>query len=325
MSETNTVTGNPVVTQEIVTAKFQQEVISLKYSEALNFLNTIVVTEENLEKSQEAVKRARAIVKGLDGIKTKGKAPALAECRYWDNSFGSLSKPLESAINSASWKIQAVANEVADRARKAEQEKARKEAIKRAIDAFIFEQTHKITETQTIDQIVAIEKLIGSHKAAESRYQEFLEEFKTRVEELTPLLKAQKANIKAAEEAAAALLEAQVAGDDEKVIELTEKQEEIADRIEETKVVIQETAISSAINASPVTEDAVQIFSKPKPRRTTYSYRVVDEKKAYAAGMLICELDKEKAKLVISGVKEEITPDQSKIINGVEYFIELTY
>lgn len=325
MQNQTTQMGSSLITQEIVTAKFKHQLTALKYNEALQYLTDLEVSKDNLGTAQEAIKRARGILKQFDIIKTNGKAPALAECRMWDSSFKSISEPFSNLIEEKSRKIQEVATKIAEENRKAELEKQRVANIKTAIDAFILEQTQAIVAATKTDSIVAIEKLLGSHKANDSRYQEFLPELIGKADMLVPLIKKQKKIIKDLEQAEKDQAKAKASGDDAKYLELQEAKEVLQYDLDETKNNLQETAINSAINSSsPVI--AEEVLPTVKARRVSWEMEIVDQKKAFAAGMLICELDKDKGKAQLAVIKETIAEDQNEmIISGIRYFKKYSY
>lgn len=312
-------------TQEIITARFNKELTKLSFQEALNGLSKFEVTPDSIPAAQLKLKGARAFITKMKEIHAQGKADAWSECKMWDKALTDLTKPLNDVLAAKDAEVQKVAQKAAEDAEKLRRENLRVDNIKKSIDAFIFEQTNAIVSAKTPEAIISIEKLIGSHKANSSRYAEFLPILIERVNELTPLLKNQKEHIKELEEInkqkAAALIE----GDDAKVLELQDQQEAVSDKIEETKVIIQETAISGAIQPADVISLPTTVFA-PKPRRSQWTYEVVDEKKAFAAGMLVCEINKEKAKEKLEDIKKN-TPEgkEETIIDGVRYFLQKTF
>lgn len=317
-------TSTPVVTQQLVQAKFNQKLIATKYNEALQYLTSLEVSQDNLATAQEAVKRGRAIVKKLDEIKTEGKAPSLQEGRWWDSMYKSLAQPIEEIITKKSSEIQKVGEKIAEENRKKEQEKQRVDGIKQAIDNFIVEQVKAIAECNSDDKIVSIEKLLGSHKANKYRYQEFLPDLVQKIEELSPLISKQKEHIREIERVEKEKAAALASGDDAKVLEMQEKQELLEHSLEESKVVLQETAISQMVNTAPVI--AEEVLPVAKTRRVSWDFELVDEKKAFAKKMLVCEIDKEKAKLQLNVVKETMPKDQDEmIIDGIKYFRKYTF
>lgn len=313
------------ITQELAVAKFNQELTQLKFQEALNKLSSMEVTPDTLTEIQQVVKNARAFVKKFDEIKTKLKASALAECRYYDTAYKNLSEPFLQVIEDKSRQIQLVGNKIAEENRKKELEAIRIKNIMSSIDSFILEQSQAIVTANTTESIVKIEKLIGSHKANESRYQEFLPELVIRISELLPLIKIQKAHIKELEKTEKEKSLAKSNGDDAVFLALEEKMEVLQYGLDETKNNILETSINSAINSSsPVI--AEEVLPVVNTRRKQWKYQVVDEKKAFAAGMLITEINTEKAKTQLAALKETLAKDQEEVtVGGIRYFLDKQY
>lgn len=322
----STEVGRPKVTQEIVNARFSTELTKLKYQDALQALESYKVTEDAIVEAQDKLKKARKFITQMEDIKAVGKEPALIEGRYWDAALKSFLLPLQTALDTKAADIQKISTEMAARKKKEEDENKRKEDIQTAINTFILDQSKAIAEAKSDDTLISIEKLIGSHKANKSRYQEFLPDLIERCNDLTHILKGQKESIRSMEELKKQQAEAVTNGDDAKVLELEEKKEALSDKIDEAKVIVQEKAIEGATRSSGVSSGVTQIFSAPKARRTTWGMEIVDEKKAFAAGMLICVIDKEKGKTQLAAIKATLPEDQTEvIINGVRYYESKTY
>lgn len=326
MQEQNLSIQSPQLSQEIITAQFRKELAVHKYQEALDALSSFEVTEDTLTQAQEKVKNARKFSKTIEEIKSKGKAPALQECKWWDNAFNSLHSPLTTVISDVEKKINDVAKKVAEENQRKERERLRIEGIKKSIEEFVFEQTRNIASATTDVELVAIEKLIGSHKANKSRYEELLPSLVEKCEELTPLIKKQKEHIRELVEIERKKNEALQKGDDREAMELEEKKESVQSSIEETKIIIQETAIESALSSTDVIE-VKEVLVTPKPRRTKWEMEIVDEKKAFNSGMLVCEINKEKAKAqLLEVVKQTLSKDQEEMtINGIRYYQNKIY
>lgn len=329
MSEENQVAEQAlttVISKEIIGAQFNKELTALKYQEALTRLNELEVTEDTLPDTQAHIKKARGFLKKFEEIKTTGKAESLRIGRLWDTVFNELKLPFETAIDDKENKVNEVAKKIAEENRKKENERLRVEGIKTAIDTFIFDQTRLIADAKTDTTLIGVEKMIGSHKANNSRYQELLPTLIERCSELLPLIKKQKENIRELEDLKIKEAAAIASGDDAKVLEIQEAKEVVTYAIDEAKVVVQETAINSAMNSPSAPIEVETISFTPRARRTSWEYEIVDEKKAYAAGMLSCEINDEKAKSALAVVKQTIPKGQTEmIVNGIKYFEKKIY
>lgn len=325
MQEQNLPTQSPQLSQEIITAQFRKELMAYQYQQILDDLGAIIVTSDNIDLVQEKIKKARSLQKELEGIKARIKSPYWEICKKYDFSFNSLNLPLNNLIIDKEKRVNEVSRKKVEENQRKEREIERIDRIKKSIEEFVFEQTRNIASATTDIELIAIEKLIGSHKANKSRYEELLPSLVEKCEELTPLIKKQKEHIRELAEIERKKNEALKNGDDREAMELEEKKEAVQSSIEETKIIIQETAIESALSSTDVIE-VKEILVTPKPRRTTWEMEIVDEKKAFNSGMLICEINKEKAKAQLEVVKQTLPKDQEEMtINGIRYYQNKIY
>lgn len=313
----------PVLTQQVVTAKFNRELTLIKFQTSLQNFIDWKVTEDNVPESQKKTKEARGLVKSLQDIKGRLKKPALDECDMWEAAFKSFLTPLQEALNKKDAELQNISKKIAAENLRKQQEKDRIERIGKEIDNFILDQSKKIAEATTPEQLVAVEKLIGSHKANSSRYAEFLPKLVERCNELTPMIKTQKDLIKSLADIEEQKKTAEKEGDDRALLELQEKGEAITDSIEEKKIQVQETAIYQATRPDEVVTPE-PVMTAIKPRRRSWSFDIVDEKKAYLAGMLICDLNKEKVKQKLEEIKGTMKGKEI-IVDGIKYSYVETY
>lgn len=321
MNEQNTA---PVeLNQNVITARFNKELTLLKFQTSLQSFIDWKVTEDNVPESQKKTKEARGLITSLKNIKAKLKQPALDECDMWEVAFKSFLRPLEEALTSKDKELQDISRKIAENNARIQKEKDRVNEIKVMIDNFILQQSNVIANATTPDQLVTVEKFIGSHKANSSRYQEFLPTLVERCNELIPLIKKQKENIKTLEDLEKQRLDAVKNEDDRKILELDEKKESVEDSIEEKKIQIQETAINFATRPDAVTTPE-PVMTAIKPRRRSWDFEIVDEKKAFLAGMLITELNKEKVKAKFEEIKDSIEGTET-VIDGIKYFYKETY
>lgn len=314
----------PVLTQQIVTAKFRRELALINYQSSLQKFIDWNVTQDNIPESQKKMKEARGMVTSLKNIKATCKKPALDECEWWENSFKEFLEPLESALTDKDKKMQDIAKKEAAENLRKQQEKDRVDRINKEIDNFILDQSKKIAEATKTEQLVTVEKFIGSHKGNASRYQEFLPSLIERCNELTPLIKTQKNLIKELEDLEKQTIEATKSEDDRKLLELQERHEQIVDSIEEKKIQVQETAIYQATRPDEVTTPE-PVMTAIKPRRRSWSFDIVDEKRAFAAGMLICELNKEAVKIKLEHIKTTMGDKKEVVVDGIKYSYVETY
>lgn len=314
------------LTLQLAKTKFNKELILHGYNAMLQAFIDFKVTQDNIPESQRKTAEARKMVTTLTNIKKKLKQPALDECAMWEDAFKSFLDPLQKALGDKDKELQDIARKAAEEKRKQDLENARKERIEKEIDDFILKQATAIANSATDTELVSIEKLIGSHSVNQSRYQEFLPVLNERLKELTPKIKEQKQIIRELEQLNKNEKAAEEKGDDQTVLDIREKKEQLESTIEENKITIQETAIHQATQPSNIT---VPVYAphNVKTRRKSWDIEIVDEKKAFLAGMLVCEINKEKAKEQHGAIKDEMLKngETSRTINGIRYFITEKY
>lgn len=315
---------HPVITQEIVNAMFNTELTRMQYQDALTKFNAWDVTTENVAETQKKIQRVRAFIRTLGDIKTKGKEPALTECRYWDKAYNDILTPLQLSLSSKEQQLQTIVDKIAEENRLKEIERQRVDGIKREIDNFLLQQSNIIANATTPEQLITIEKTIGSHKGNKPRYQEFLPELVERSNELTPLIKKQKEFIKELEELKRQKEEAAKADNDRLLLELQEKEALVQHSIEGGKINVQETAIRMAIEPEIITVQPQQ--QAIKYRRQSWKWEVVNMKELYKKMPHLVELipNKEKIDDLLATKKGDgsLKDTEDITIGGVRFFLE---
>ena len=273
---TEQIIEKPVVTAELIRANFSLELSKLRFQDALQALSDYAVTRDNILESQEMIKGARKFLTQFDSIKTKGKAAALAECRMWDDAYNSLRGPFDKLLMEKTNKMSKIAAELEEERVEAEKESFRVSGIRQSIDRFFIEQSQNIAEAKTTEELVAIQKLIGSHCGNKSRYQEFLPLMALKASNLTELIKVQKESIKILTALKGKEMAAEASGDDEVVLALRGQQEEFSAKLEQTRIDVQESAISMATQVD-VVEPEVIMTAAPRPRRQIWVWEINDD------------------------------------------------
>lgn len=323
MSET---LEKPKITAEIVKASFQLELSKLKYQEALQALVAYEVTRENVAEAQQKLKDARKFLAKFDDIKKKGKEEALAICRWWDDAYNGTKESFESELDVKAKTVNKIAAELAAEAQKAEAEKQRKAAILADIDAFFIAQSQNISNATNPQDLVAIEKLIGSHKANVSRYAEFLPLMGEKAANLTTLIKEQKEALKKLEALKTAEKAAEQQGDDQAVLDSREAQERIAQKIHETKIIVQERGINMSTNSDVVEVDIIAPEA-PKARRSVWKWEVADIKTTNKKmpDWVKMQVDEDKVDEYLKAKKAEGIEGEEFVFAGIRFFLEKSY
>lgn len=328
MNEQNTTPvaeQRPVISLEIVKATFSKELTKLKFQEALDKFNAMEVTSENVSLVQEKMKALRGFIKVIGDIKDSGKRPSLEEGRMWDRAEKDFLTLATTSLNAKASQAQIVLDKIAEENRLKRIEQERVEGINKEIDNFLLQTSQQIAAATRKEQLVAIEKSLGSHKGNKSRYQEFLPVLVERANELTPLIKQQKENIETLEKLEAERLLAEKENDDRKLLELQEQKEAVETKIEEKQIQVQEAAIQMAI-----TPDAVQTVQPQqqaiKYRRTQWKWEVKDIAMLYKKMPHLVELvpNKEKIDEYLKSKKQDgsLEGKEEEIINGLKIYLE---
>lgn len=289
------VTGVPTFTPEVVKALFNKELTIIKYQEMLQSFIDYKITTENIVEAQDKMKKWRAYLRRIDGIKEVLKRPGLDYCKMVEETYKSYYIPADTVGGDKDKEIQAIVNKIAEENRQKERERQRVDGIEKDIDNTLLMYSQHIAGAKDTPTLVTIEKMLGSLKGNKSRFQEFLPKFVERCGELTPLIKKQKEVIKELEELEAQRVQAEKEQDDRKLLELQEKQAEAANAFEENKIVVQETAIAAAIR--PDIQVAESVPTEIKYRRQSWKWEVKDIKELYKKMPHLVELTPNKEKI----------------------------
>lgn len=315
------------LTLEVVKAEYNLELNKLNYQEILQRAEDISFNKETLEKDYAPLKDLRAIIKKIDDLREEKKKPHLEAGRLVDAAAKDLSKPLQEVLDRKTKEYSKLAEEVRQEQEKVAREQDRVNGIRSAIDTFFLDASQAIAAAKTPQDIVAVEKLIGSHKANSSRYAEFLPELIEKAAALTPKIKDQKEAIRQLDELHRKEEEAKKTGDDATLLQVMEEKEVVQATIDEGKVTVQEEAINQATN-TPVYVGRSS-FSAPKPRRTTWKIEIVDLELAIRKSRMLLDItlnptkaNESKKLLQDSGVFDGKT---EHIVNGIRYYEDKQY
>lgn len=306
----------PTLTPEVVKAEI---IVSLSkdglaYQRLLQEGENIRFTRDNFEEEQKKL----AVLRKLETSLEKMVNPWTAKWKQWNENRKSLLDPVSALTAKKGMDAAAVSRELEAERQRIDAEKNRVAAIKQAIDDFFIQQSQAIAAATTPQEIVRIEKLIGSHKGNSSRYQEFLPLLQSKAANLDDLIKEQKVSIKKLEALKTAEKAAEATGDDQAILDSREAQEELATKIHENREIVQEKAIGMATQAD-VVEPEIIIPIIPKARRSTWKYEVVDIKAAQKAGLTKTVIDEEKIDAILA---EKRKTETEVTENGIRYFVE---
>jgi hypothetical protein len=268
MSETTTPIAIDVTKAELQIALSKE---GLQYQQLLQDGENLKFTKDNLVEQGASLKTLRTVQKKLGDIEN----PYTANWKAWNEARKSLVDPVADVLKRKEAEYRKLALEIEAEKKQEEQEKERVKGIKQAIDSFFIAQSQAIAGAKTLPELTTIEKIIGSHKANKARYSEFLPELVAKAENLTPLIKQQKDNIRKLEAVKEAESKAAESGDDQAVLDAMEAKEALQNKFDEVNIKAQEQAVGMATKADVVVPEVI-LPSAPKPRRTTFEWECYD-------------------------------------------------
>lgn len=269
MSETTTPVAIDVTKAELQIALSKE---GLQYQQLLQEGENLTFTKDGLVEQGASLKTLRVVQTKLD----KMVNPYWEQYKAWNDAKASLINPVADVLKRKESEYRKLALEIEADKKKAEHEKERVSGIKQAIDSFFIAQSQAIAGAKTLDELVAVEKIIGSHKANKARYAEFLPDLVGKAENLTPLIKQQKDNIRKLEAVKEAEAKAAESGDDQSVLDAREAKESLQNKFDEVNIKAQEQAVNMATKVDTVVVPEVVVSDAPRPRRTTYEWEVYD-------------------------------------------------
>lgn len=322
MSETTTPVAIDVTKAELQIALSKE---GLQYQQLLQEGENLTFTKDGLVEQGASLKTLRSVQKKLGDIEN----PYTANWKAWNAARKSLTDPVDELLKRKEAEYRKLALEIEADKKKAEQEKERVSGIKQAIDSFFIAQSQAIAGAKTLGELTAIEKIIGSHKANKARYAEFLPDLVGKAENLTPLIKQQKDNIRKLEAVKEAEAKATESGDDQAVLDAMEAKESLQNKFDEVNIKAQEQAVGMATRVETVVVPEVVLPAAPRPRRTTFEWECYDIDLLHKKMPHLVTLNPNKEKLdeLLAAKKVEWVFDGNDSVDffGVRFFIKKTY
>ncbi len=320
MSELTTPVAIDVTKAELQIALSKE---GLQYQQLLQEGENLKFTKDNLVEERDSLKPLRNVKKKLEDKKN----PYWEKYKAWNDAKSSLITPVEELLKRKEAELSKLALEIEADKKKAEQEKARVSGIRQAIDSFFIAQSQAIAGAKTLVELTAIEKIIGSHKANKARYAEFLPDLVGKAENLTPLIKQQKDNIRKLEAVKEAEAKAAESGDDQAVLDAREAQESLQNKFDEVNIKAQEQAVGMATRVETVVVPEVVLPAAPKPRRQVWTYESTDinETLKKMPNFVDLTLNKEKVDEYLKAKKAEGIEGEEFTVFGIRFFIQKSF
>jgi hypothetical protein len=320
MSETTTPVAIDVTKAELQIALSKE---GLQYQQLLQEGENLTFTKDGLVEQGASLKTLRVVQTKLD----KMVNPYWKQYKAWNDAKASLINPVADVLKRKESEYRKLALEIEADKKKAEHEKERVSGIKQAIDSFFIAQSQAIAGAKTLDELVAVEKIIGSHKANKARYAEFLPDLVGKAENLTPLIKQQKDNIRKLEAVKEAEAKATESGDDQAVLDAREAQESIQNKFDEVNIKAQEQAVGMATRVETVVVPEVVLPAAPRPRRSVWTYESTDinETLKKMPNFVELSLNKEKVDEYLKAKKAEGIEGEEFTVFGIRFFIQKSF
>lgn len=320
MSETTTPVAIDVTKAELQIALSKE---GLQYQQLLQEGENLTFTKDGLVEQGASLKTLRSVQKKLGDIEN----PYTANWKAWNEAKKTLLDPVADVLKRKEAEYRKLALEIEADKKKAEQEKARVDGIKQAIDSFFIAQSQAIAGAKTLGELTAIEKIIGSHKANKARYAEFLPDLVGKAENLTPLIKQQKDNIRKLEAVKEAEIEAAKLGDDQAFLDAMREKESLQNKFDEVNIKAQEQAVGMATRVETVVVPEVVLPAAPKPRRSVWVFESVDinETLKKMPNFVNLTLNKEKVDEYLKAKKAEGIGGEEFTVFGIRFFIQKSF
>jgi len=319
--------GQQFLPPEAIKAQFGIELTKKhgNYQKALEQLQGITVTEDNIEEAQQFMRNVNSFIKYLDDLRKEMKDPFFKQGKSIDDVHKEFANPIIAIRD----KVQKLLNDVAAiKAKKIEEDRQRllkTQAIKEAINTFVLNFSVKIAAADSNEQLISLERLINLEKANKSKYADLLSLLIERCNELNEKLAEQKKLVKQREELKKQQEEAKKQGDDDKLNELLEKQQAIDDEIADNTVIVQEQAANSIIADT----NEIDELESVKARRTVWKAEISDVKEAMkkAPELLDVTLNNDAVKAVLNTLKDSgsLKGKTELTVNGIRYFEQKTF
>lgn len=314
----------------ITAIKMQVNLILTKkygnWKQAVDALSGLYVGEDNIEEVQGITKNVRSFLSLIEENRKAMKEPFIVQGRIIDDAHKEIALSISQALCNIQLRLDDVAKRKQQKAEEERRERERLAKIDTDIDQFILDSSVKIASATTMEQLIAIERLINLEKANKSKYGIKLPILIERCNELNEKVKEQKELIKEREKIEKEKEEAQKAGDDEKLAELMGLEEYLDDKIAENTVLVQEMAASNISSSENTDEGSID---SPKARRTTWKAEIFDVKVVIkkSAEMLDISLNAEKVRQSIHTLKAAgvFAGKEEVIVNGIRYYQEKTF
>lgn len=263
------------ITKQQIIALFNTETIRWNYNKMLQGLKGMEITKDNLKESYPEFKEADKFIKSI----TEWRKAQAKPFNDVDALFLEVSKeiiePISEALTLLKTQVKIASEANAAEIAQAKKEQARVDLISSTMGQFINKVTADITLATTDDEIVLIQKLIGSEKSKKTFYAEFLHELVAKCDALTPTINEQKNRIRELNKFNEQFVQALKQNDSVKASELKDKIEETNAVLVENSIRLQERAFEQSLTITQ-TEVGQPEVNVAKGKTTRWRWKVED-------------------------------------------------
>lgn len=258
-----------------IVALFNTETIRWNYNKIVQGLQGMDVTKENLKAEYPEFREADKFIKSLDAWRKAQAKPFNEIDAMFLEVFKEILEPISAALTSKKAQVAEFRKENAAEIAQAKQEQARKDLIVKTLADFINRVTSDIMLATTDDQIVLIQKRIGSEKTKKSFYDTHYEELCAKCESLNETINVQKGKIREIKKLNAEFDAALKNNDSNSATKIKEQIEVVNHELVENSIRLQEKAFDESMSISQV-EVGQPELNVTKGRTTRWKWRVDD-------------------------------------------------
>lgn len=310
--------------RSLIKAAFDLEAAKRNYQALLQNLAATTVTKDNV--NDDLSKEGREVLKDLIESKDEQSKEPLQWHRDIMSVFKELHDPLKEQVDRIAAEKKAVAQQLQKERDQQVAEQTRVNNAKQSIIDFTNKIANLIGAAKTDDDIVLIEKLIGSEKTKKTVYQEFIPDLIDKCDALRPTIKTQKDNIRELQRIEQEEKEALQSGNIIATTELQEKKEQVQAVIAETTIRLHEAAFDQATTIDIVVPEIAEVIPKG---RTNWKWRVDDikllQKKMPEMVKLVPDEDAISNWLSIKKKDGSLKDKTQETVNGVTFYNDQSF
>ncbi len=315
------------ITKQQIIALFNTETVRWNYNKILQGLRSMHITKDNLKTEYPEFKEADKFVKAITEWR-KGQAQPFNEV---DALFLEVSKeiiePILVELQSLKAQVKTASEANAAEIAQAKREQDRKDNITKTMGEFINNCTTYIVTATTDEQIVLVEKRIGSEKSKKGFYAEYYPELVEKCEALKATITTQKEKIREIKQLNDKFEQALKENDDSSAAKLKEQLEVTNMELVENSIRLQEKAFEQSMNIS---QDQVgqPELNVTKGKTTRWKWRVDDIPslhKKYNGKYTKVVVNEEAVEIFMKEQREAgtfKTNEQEITVNGITFFKE---